>query len=172
MFLLLFIAFAASNAQANDKGYNNIVNHLKTKYHAKKVGIPMMWLARFAVKIVRPAGVKSFNLTMFENLRVSRETLDAEMQSAMRNSLSAEWSPIFRVHSRNGAQAYLYMGEAGKDVKILLVTIDTNNQAAVIRAKFSPEKLAEFVNNPKLLGISLNDDQDQKTKDSGAANDQ
>ena len=166
MFALLSFALTAPNAHAGDQGYSKIVNHLKTKYRAKKVGIPMMWLARFAVKMVRPAGVKSFSLTMFENLSVSRETLDTEMQSVMRNSLDKNWSPIFRVRSRGGQQAYMYMSEAGANVKIMLVTIDANNQAAVIRAKFSPEKLAEFINNPKIFGVSLGDNEAQTNKDS------
>ncbi len=156
-FLVAVFAFAAVpriNAKKND--YEAIVNHLKTKYQAKKVKIPFMWLARFAVKVVRPAGVKSFSVTMFEDLRFSRATLDEEMQSAMRNSLNADWSPIFRARSRTGEQAYMYMRESGKDVKIMVVTID-QNQAAVVRATFSPDKLAEFVENPKIFGVSLND---------------
>ena len=58
-----------------------------------------MWLARFAVGVVRPAGVKSFNITLFEKLQFSRATLDAEMNAAMKDSLGPEWSPILRVRS-------------------------------------------------------------------------
>ena len=122
-----------------------------------------MLLARFAVSVVRPAGVKSFSVTLFEDLKFSRESLDKEMQSAMRNSFDANWSPIFHVRSRDGQQAYMYMREAGKHVKIALVTID-KEQAAVIRATFSPEKLAEFINDPKIFGISLNDNDESKSK--------
>lgn len=157
-FLLFAFTFSA-NAQKG-KGYSAIVSHLKTNYQAKKVNIPFMFLARFAVRIVRPAGVKSFSVTLFEDLKFSRETLDREMQTAMRNSMSAEWSPVFRVRSRDGQQAYMYMKDAGDSVKIMLVTID-KAQAAVIRANINPEKLAEFINNPKILGISLSDDEQQ-----------
>ena len=159
---LLFVVFVFNAPPANAKGgeYDKIVNHLKTKYKAKKVKIPMMWLARFAVSVVRPAGVKSFSVTLFEDLKFSKESLDKEMQSAMRNSFDANWSPIFHVRSRDGQQVYMYMREAGSSVKIALVTID-KDQAAVIRATFSPEKLAEFINDPKIFGISLSDDEPQ-----------
>ena len=159
---LLFVVFAFNAPAANAKGgeYDKIVRHLKTKYKAKKVKIPFMFLARFAVSVVRPAGVKSFSVTLFEDLKLSRESLDKEMQTAMRNSFDANWSPIFHVRSRDGQQAYMYMREAGNSVKIALVTID-KEQAAVIRATFSPEKLAEFINDPKIFGISLNDDEPQ-----------
>ncbi len=159
---LLILAFTFTTPPANAQGgeYSKIVNHLKTKYQAKKVKIPFMFLARFAVSVVRPAGVKSFSVTLFEDLKFSKESLDVEMQSAMRKSFSADWSPIFHVRSRDGQQVYMYMREAGKSVKIALVTID-KNEAAVIRATFSPEKLAEFINDPKIFGISLNDDEQQ-----------
>ena len=155
--LSAFVAFSAVPARAGGEEYEAVVKHLKTKYQAKKVKIPMVWLARFAVRMVRPAGVKSFSVTTFENLKLSRETLDTEMQAALRNSFSADWSPVFRVRSRKGEQAYMYMREAGKDsVKIMLVTIN-ESQATVIRAAFSPDKLAEFINEPKIMGISLED---------------
>lgn len=163
---LLVLAFTFTAPKTNAKGneYKRIVSHLKTRYQAKKVKIPFIWLARFAVSVARPAGVKSFSVTLFEDLKFSRETLDKEMQSAMKNSFSADWSPIFHVRSRDGQQAYMYMRESGKSVKIALVTID-KEQAAVIRATFSPERLAEFINNPKIFGISLNDnDQQAKNK--------
>lgn len=162
MFLAAMVfTFAAPTTKAGDREYDSVVRHLKTKYQAKKVKIPFMWLARFAVKVVRPAGVKSFNVTLFEKLSFSHTTLDEEMQAAMRNSLSADWNPIFRVRSREGQQAYMYLREAGGDVKMILVTIE-KEQAAVIRAKFSPDKLAEFINNPRILGISLDNNDDQQ----------
>jgi hypothetical protein len=152
--LAIFVLGGALPAAAKPSEYDLIVRHLKTKYRAKKVKIPFMFLARFAVGVVRPAGVKSFGVTLFKDLRFSYEELDREMQSAMRSSFGREWSPALRVRTREGQQAYMYMREDGKNVRIALVTID-KQQAAVIRATFSPERLADFINNPKILGIPL-----------------
>ena len=159
-FVFLVFTFAAPTANAKGGEYQAVVKHLKTKYQAKKVKIPFMWLARFAVSVARPAGVKSFSVTIFEDLKFSRETLDKEMQMAMKDSFGADWTSILRVRSRTGEQVYMYMREAGRSVKIAVVTID-KTQAAVIRATFSPEKLADFINNPKIFGISL-DNQEQQ----------
>jgi hypothetical protein len=158
VFLFLAFTFAAVEAaNAKPSEYELIVRHLKTKYRAKKVKIPFMFLARFAVSIVRPAGVKSFSITLFEDLKFSKETLDQEMQEAMRSSFGEGWSPILRIRSRTGEQVYMYMRDAGNNVvKISLVTIDKQN-AAIIRATINPDKLAEFMNNPKIFGISLDD---------------
>lgn len=154
--LFLIISFASAEVEAKNDEAKQIAKHLKTRYKAKKVKIPFMWLAKFAVNVVRPAGVKSFSVTLYEDLQFSKETLDMEMQRAMRASLGTEWSPIIRVRSQKGQQVYMYMRDDGKNVRLMLVTIE-NNQAALIRAKFNPEKLAEFINDPKVFGISLND---------------
>lgn len=121
---LLALAFSAPAATAKTNEYDAIVHHLQTKYQAKKVHIPFMFLARFAVKVVRPAGVKSFNVTLFENLKFSRDSLDEEMQQAMKASFSPEWDSILRVRSRDGQQVYMYMRDSGSDVKLTVVTID------------------------------------------------
>lgn len=159
---LLFVCmlqFGAVPADAkNPSEYKQVVAHLKTKYRAKKVKIPFVWLARFAVSVVKPAGVKSFSVTLFEDLKNSREGMDSELASALDRTFSGEWSPVFRVRTRDGQQAYMYMREAGKNIRMTLVTID-KQQAAVIRATFSPEKLVEFTNDPKIFGISLGNEE-------------
>jgi hypothetical protein len=152
--LLLVLAFWVPAANAKTGEYDLIVHHLKSKYHAKKVHIPFMWLARAAVNVVRPAGVKSFNVTLFQDLKFAGDTVDTEMQSAMRSSFGSDWSSVFHVHSRDGQQAYMYMRDNGKDVKLTVVTIE-KTEAVLIRATISPDKLTEFISDPKIFGISL-----------------
>jgi hypothetical protein len=160
---VLIASFAVSVPAAYGKPneFEQIAKHLKLKYRAKKVSIPFLWLARAAVRVAKPAGVKSFNITLFENLQFSKETLDVEMQSMMRSSFGPEWDSIFHVRSRQGQQVYMYMREDGRNIKLALVTVD-DNKAAVIRATFSPDRLAEFINDPKIFGISLGDGQQPK----------
>jgi hypothetical protein len=155
--IMAFTLLAPAAAEAKGGGeYGKVVKHLKTKYKAKKVRVPFMFLARWAVGVVRPAGVKSFNITLFEKLKFSRATLDTEMNAAMKDSLGPEWSPILRVRSHEGQQVYVNMREAGDNVRLMMVAIDKEG-AAIIRATFSPEGLAGFINNPKIFGISLKD---------------
>jgi hypothetical protein len=162
--LLAVLIFVVDNAHAQSKAYDKITNHLETKYQAKKVKIPFMWLAKMAVKIVRPAGVKSFNVTLYENLTFSKTTLDAEMQAAMKDSLGSEWSPIVRVRSREGQQVYMYMHDEGENVRLMFVAIDQQN-ATVVRAKFNAERFVEFLNNPKIFGIPLKDKSEENKTD-------
>ena len=94
--LSIFVLGGLLPAQAKPSEYDRIVRHLKTKYRAKKIKIPFMFLARFAVGVVRPAGVKSFGVTLFKDLHFSYDALDREMQSAMRSSFGPEWTPALR----------------------------------------------------------------------------
>jgi len=80
------------------------------------------------------------------------------MRAGLGEIFGEDWVPILRVRSREGEQVYMYMREVRQDVKINLVTID-KEQAVVVRATFNPDKLVEFMNNPKLFGISLADEQ-------------
>ncbi len=153
-FLALAFTIIVPNATAKGNEYDAVCDHIEDKYQAKKVKIPFMWLARFAVGIVRPAGVKSFKVTIYRNLQFSPKSLNDEMKLVMRDAFSKEWSPILRVRSDEGGQVYMNIRQSGKNVKILLVTIN-NDEAVVVRAKFNPDKLAKFIENPKIFGISL-----------------
>lgn len=169
--LFSVLTLTAVPAEAKPNEFDRIAKHLKTNYKAKKISFGFMWLARAAVKIVRPAGVKSFNLTLYKNLEFSKENLDLEMQKAMRESFGPEWSSVLRVRTNQGGdQVYMYMREEGKNVKIALVTVNKEN-AAIVRATFSPEKLADFINDPKIFGRSLKDRENRDDSDRPTNND-
>lgn len=149
------LAATPQTARAGDPEFDAITKHLKLVYHAKRVSIPFLGLANFFVKIVRPAGVKSFKVAIFEDLNLAAGKIDTELRVVMRNALSPEWQPLVRTRSRDGEQTYVYVREAGKDIKLMVVTIDRSD-AVVARVKLSPKRLSEFLNNPKILGISVN----------------
>ena len=92
------------------------------------------------------------------------------MQQVMSDAFSDEWSPILRVRVKDGNQVYMNMRESGKNVKILMVKIE-RDEAVVVRAKFNPNKLAKFIENPKIFGVSL-DGRSGKSKISMPQNDE
>ena len=161
---VLMLSFGAVPAAASGNEFDAVCDHLEEHYGAEKVRIPFMWLARFAVGIVRPAGVKSFKVTVYRNLKYSKDSLDGDMRSIMSEAFSDEWSPVLRVVSKDGQQVYLNMREQGKNVKILMVTVE-NDEAVVVRAKFNPDKLAEFIENPTIFGIKLDGKDDTPQTD-------
>src|SRR5205085_6631268 len=116
--------------------------------------IPFMNLAHFFVRVVKPAGVKSFKVAIFEKLNFRSGEVDTGLNAVMRSALKAEWQPLVRARSRDGEQVYVYAREDGANFKLMIVTID-HDEAVVARVKFSPEKLSELLNDPQLLGIRV-----------------
>ncbi|MBI1766539.1 MAG: VWA domain-containing protein [Acidobacteria bacterium] len=144
---------------ANGKGFKDVVNHLQTNYRAKKTKIPLLGLANFAVKVVRPAGVKGFKVAVFEGQDFSPRAGELPFMSVMRQAYLPEkgWKPLVQTNSkRDGAlqRAFIFFKENKKDVEVAVTTL-SENEAAVIEVKFSPDKMVQFLDNPRLMGISL-----------------
>lgn len=148
------LSVASQTARAEDPEFDAITQHLKLRYNAKRVHIPFLGLANFFVKIVRPAGVKSFKVAIFEDLNFTSEGPDSELSLVMRNALSPDWQPLVRVRERDGEQVYVYARGEGKNIKLMVITID-HTDAVVARVKIDPQKLSEFIKNPKILGVSV-----------------
>jgi hypothetical protein len=174
--LLAILTVAHSHATAQKSGgggggFDALVKHLKTRYQARKRGIPLFGLAKFAVRIVKPAGVKSINLSFFEDLKNTGELPDNELSGLMRNALSQEWQPLVSVRQRNGNQVYIYAAEDGKDVKLAVLAIN-QSEAVLARVKIDPDALRKFLDNPKIMGISLGDNGQQQALQSQPGDDE
>ena len=154
MALALAVLTLSSTTAFADKEFDAVTAHIKTRYKARRVRIPFMGLANFAVRVVRPAGVKSFKVAIFENLDNAGGTVDDSLNRVMRGALSPEWQPLVRIRSRDGEQTYIYARESGQHIKLMIAVVD-RKEAVVARVKVNPERLVAFVNNPKILGISL-----------------
>jgi hypothetical protein len=158
LILLAILSISSLSAVAQKRGsgggFDAIAKHLKTRYQARKKGIPLLGLAKFAVRIIKPAGVKSINLSLFEDLKNTSGLPDSELSGMMRNSLTNEWRPLISIRQRNGDQIYIYATEAGKDIKLAVLAIN-QTEAVLARVKIEPDALRKFLDNPSILGISL-----------------
>src|ERR1043165_9215642 len=158
LLLATLLSFSVARAHAEDRAFKAISTHLKTRYKAKRRGIPFLGLANFAVKIVRPAGVKSIKVAIFEDLDDFNNINHAELNTVIREALDEEWQPLVRVYSRrDGQQVFVYARDEGQDIKLMVVTLNQTD-ALVARVKLDPGALAKFMEDPKILGISLKDD--------------
>src|SRR5918993_418470 len=143
--------YATPAARADD--FDAVVKNVRAACGGKKVRIPFLGLAGFATKVVRPAGVKSFKLAVFEDLTRAGDV--SGLGAAIGQSLGPGWRPLVRIRAGRGAeQTHVYVRDAGDNLKVMIVTLD-GRQATVIRAKVNPEALARFARDPKLLGVSL-----------------
>ena len=154
LLLLAALSLVPATAAAKDREFDVIGNHIKTHYRGQRRRIPFLGLANLVVKIARPAGVKSFKVAIFENLSFAPHTGGTGIDTVMRNALSTEWQPLVRVRARSGEQNCVFSKQAGKNIKLMIVSIQ-HDQAVVLRVKFDPQALAKWLEKPELMGISL-----------------
>src|SRR5262249_21405793 len=143
-------------ALAKGKGFKDVVKHIETRYGAKKVRIPMLGLANFAVRLIRPAGVKGFKLAVFEDQNFSARPGAASFDEVMREAYDKNWRPMIQISSkRDGAShTFIYVNTSGKEVQFALAWLE-DHEAVVLEAKFNPDAAARFLENPKIMGVSL-----------------
>jgi hypothetical protein len=163
--VLLTLAPAAS--LAGDESFSSVVKHIKSSYHAKQQGFfGAMMLARFAVKIIKPAGVKSFKVVLLRDLDYSEapSPRNGQFHAFIQSKIDPRWTPLVQYSSPREKQwTYVYVTREKEDVKLLVVTLQQKD-AVVLQTKFSPAKLVEFMNNPQIMGISLNSDNRSKDR--------
>ncbi|MCI0523971.1 MAG: VWA domain-containing protein [Acidobacteria bacterium] len=151
--LLLAPAFTA---QAKGKGFKDVVKHIEKNYRAKKTRIPMLGLANFAVKLIRPAGVKGFKLAVFEDQDFSSRPDAMPFEAVMREAYNKDWQPLVQINSKRdgNSRTFIYAKSSGKDVQFALAVLE-DREAVVLEVKFNPDAAARFLENPKIMGISL-----------------
>jgi VWFA-related protein len=154
--MIALLLAPAVSAQAKGKGFKDVVKHIETNYRAKKTRIPLLGLANFAVKLIRPAGVKGFKLAVFEDQDFSPRPGAQPFHLVMRESYNKDWQPLLQINSnRSGnSRTYIYARTSGKDVQFAMVTMQ-DREAVVLEVKFNPDAAARFLENPKIMGISL-----------------
>ena len=156
---MMLVSITPVVALAGDESYSSVIKHIKSNYHAKQQGFfGAMMLARFAVKMIKPAGVKNFKMTLLRDLDYAEGPTpqNGEFHSFIRSNIDPRWAPLVQYASPREKQwSYVYVSREKEDVKLLVVTL-SQRDAVVLQTKFSPERLVEFMNNPQIMGMSLN----------------
>jgi len=166
---VVLVTLAPAASLAGDESFSSVVKHIKSSYHAKQQGFfGAMMLARFAVKVIKPAGVKNFKAVLLRDLDYSEgpSPRGGQFHSFIQSKIDPRWTPLVQYSSPREKQwSYVYVMREKEDVKLLVVTLQKQD-AVVLQTKFSPAKLIEFMNNPQIMGISLNSD--NRSKDNSA----
>ncbi|MGH9798806.1 MAG: hypothetical protein ACRD82_00435, partial [Blastocatellia bacterium] len=143
---LLVAAMMATVASAQGKpfvpkggGFNDVVKHLEKNYGAKKTKIPMLGLAKFAVWMIRPAGVKGFKLAVFEDQNFTKRNETLSFGQTMRQAFKKDWSPLVQISSKRDGDShtFIYVKQTKKDIEFAVATLG-ESEAVVIQAKFNP----------------------------------
>ncbi|HLF83560.1 MAG TPA: hypothetical protein VI837_05240 [Blastocatellia bacterium] len=164
---VVVLTLAPAASFAGDESFSSVVKHIKSSYHAKQQGFfGAMMLARFAVKVIKPAGVKNFKVVLLRDLDYSEapSPRNGQFHAFIQSKIDPRWTPLVQYSSLREKQwTYVYITREKEDVKLLVVTLQQKD-AVVLQTKFSPAKLVEFMNNPQIMGISLNSDNRSKDR--------
>ncbi|MEO6726004.1 MAG: VWA domain-containing protein [Blastocatellia bacterium] len=161
--VMIVLLASAMSAQAQSKafvakgrGFNDLVSHLEKNYRAKRTKVPMLGLANFAIRIVRPAGVKGFKLAVFEDQDFSSRAETTSFHQVMRQSYNKDWSPLVQINSKRdgNSRTFIYVKQSKKDIEFAMVTIE-EREAVLLQVKFNPDAASRFLENPRIMGISL-----------------
>lgn len=157
---VMLVTLAPVASLAGDESFSKVVKHIKSNYRARQQGFfGAMMLARFAVKVIKPAGVKNFKVVLLRDLDYTEapSPRNGEFHAFIQSKIDPRWTPLVQYSSPREKQwTYVYITQEKEDVKVLVVTLQRKD-AVVLQTKFSPAKLVEFMNNPQIMGISLND---------------
>lgn len=142
-FMLTAISTPQS-ARARDKEFGVLVHYVESHYHAHRQYRFLLGFASIAVNIAHPEGVKGMKLALWENARI-RANKDDDFSDVVRAGLAEDWKPMVRVWSRrNGERTVIFAKPDGKDMKLLVATID-QEEAVVVQVKINPDKLGQYI---------------------------
>ena len=143
--LVFALLVPSAVASAGDRDFDAVVKHLEHTHNAKKRGSVGLGLARFFVKIAKPAGVKSLRVAILEDLD---GTVDgAALDHAIRERLDDGWSPFVRVYSKvEREHAFVYTRAKGEDIEFLVVAVD-GDEATIVKTRVDLEHVVEWIAN-------------------------
>ena len=124
--VLALLVMLAPNVLAQKKNFDGIVEHIEKNYNGRRTKIPM--------------------LSGYSNT----------LGPAMRTLMKKEWLPLLRVNGGkyDPRSTYIYAKPSGKDLELMTVVMEPR-EALVVEVKLNPDAVARFINDPKIMGISL-----------------
>lgn len=139
--------FGAPTQAAASDDFGRIVHQIEMQYHVHRQHRWVMGFAGFVVKVSHFSGVKSLKGAIFENQPFINASGDTQFDEVVRQALNSGWQPMVQSWDRHsGERTFIYAQNAGKDMKVLLVTLEAN-EAVVFEIKMDPRKFNEFAHD-------------------------
>jgi hypothetical protein len=145
--LLVAVLAISGAAWGADWEFDHVVKAIEHQYGVRRTHVPLMGVANFFVKVVRPGGATGFKLAVFEDLN-SDEQDQADLDRFMDRIDESDFHRLLRVHSRRDDEsAYIYLGDLGRTTKMLLVTFE-RHEATVVQVNLNVDALLRMLNDP------------------------
>ena len=135
LWLVLPIALPASE-------FDWVVREFSRESGAKQTHIPMFGLVRFAVSVSHPGGASELKLAVFEHTNLESRRFSELTDSV----IGRNWKPMVRVRARNGESTNIYSQTDGKQMRLLIASLD-HDEATFVQVRIRPEELMKFVDD-------------------------
>lgn len=135
---LLLMALLAPAVRAGD--FDTLVARFSHESGATRTHIPFFWVARAVVAVAHPAGASELNLAIFEHASFE----PSRFRQLTDDAVGGVWKPLIRVCSRNGESTNIYSRPAGRDMHLLVATLN-NGEATFVEVLVEPEALMTFI---------------------------
>ncbi|MBV9156735.1 MAG: hypothetical protein JO097_10780 [Acidobacteriaceae bacterium] len=135
LLILLPLALPASE-------FDWLVREFSRESGARQTHIPLFGLVRFAVAASHPAGTSELRLAIFEHANLEPRRF-GELTDALTDR---NWKPMVRVRSRNGESTNIYAQTDGKNLRLLITSLDRDD-ATFVQVRVRPEQLMKLVDD-------------------------
>lgn len=142
---LLVLAIAAPLHAA---GFKDVARAIDAKRGVSRVWIPFLGLARFAVMMVQPEGVRDFQIAVFQG---ADKVDPAELQKIMHDKIGPQYTPLVKAWSRKGGNrewSFIYARPHGNNRFELVILAHDDEDTALVRVDVNADVLARELNEP------------------------
>ena len=146
---LLAVAFALAVTVPMYADFASLVRAIDSKSGVKKVWIPVLGVARVAVRMVQPEGVRDFQLATFKGA----ERLDpSELHALMRTQIGAGFTPLVQAWSRRSGKkefSFIYVRPHSSERVELVILARDDEDTVLVRVDVDANVIARELNEPR-----------------------
>lgn len=132
-----------------DKEFRTVVKTVEARYGVHHMGIPLLGLATFCMRVGHVPGAAGLKMAVFDNLPNSDVAANEALQNDVQAALGSSWHPFVRARSRaDGNVTVIYARADEKQMEVLIVNAD-GNDAVILQANLKTEQVRKWLSDPQ-----------------------
>lgn len=133
-----------ASAVAADRDVKAVTKAIEQRYGVKHTSLPL--IARMVMKPAMWGSAGNMDFAVFEDVQVSPVSA-VDLDALARKALDSSWNPFVRSHSRDGETAVIYVRNTGKQMEMMIVSVEPN-EAAVVKMRLGPSDMKAWIDDP------------------------
>lgn len=128
--------------------FASLAKAIDAKSGVRRIWIPFLGVARFAVRMVQPEGIRDFQLATFSG---TDHVDPRELQSLMRQKIGPGFTPLVQVWSRKHGKkewSFIYARPGVKDRIELVILAHDDEETVLVRVDVDADMIARELDRP------------------------